>query len=78
MMTPPPRSSLLDSSGAIAEIELVPDTDNVITFSKRGFIKRQRGETFQVQGRGGRGACCFPPCHKVLHRRSLTLPCNTI
>lgn len=46
---------LLDESGKIAEIELVPNNENIITFSKRGFIKRVAGETFQVQARGGTG-----------------------
>jgi len=51
----PRRSALLTESGAIDDSALVADTEDLILYSRRGFIKRVHAEAFRVQARGGTG-----------------------
>ena len=48
--------AVVDSKQAAAAV--IPNEPSIIVFSKRGYIKRMRADTFNVQGRNGRG---MPP-----------------
>ena len=61
----PRRSAILEpaaqKSSALDEISVIPNEPSIIVFSKRGYIKRMRADTFNVQARGGRGAESLRP-----------------
>lgn len=50
------RSALVQDAGVeIREVDTIPNAPCVITYSKKGYIKRMPAETFSLQARGGRG-----------------------
>ena len=51
-----PRRSVIDEAGADIDIEsLIAEEDMVVTFSHRGYVKRQPASDYRAQRRGGRG-----------------------
>lgn len=44
-----------DVSGEVSDEDLIPDVRVLITFTSRGYIKRQAADTYRTQRRGGRG-----------------------
>ncbi|MFV9506645.1 MAG: DNA gyrase subunit A [Oscillochloridaceae bacterium umkhey_bin13] len=44
-----------DVSGEVSDEDLIPDIRVLITFTDRGYIKRQAADTYRTQRRGGRG-----------------------
>ena len=51
-----PRRSMIDEAGADIDIEsLIAEEDMVVTFSHRGYVKRQPVSDYRAQRRGGRG-----------------------
>lgn len=63
-----------DSSDAGAQAEIQEDESSVIpnepcfvVFSKRGFVKRLKSDTFATQKKGGRGAKCSLVLWHVKH-----------
>lgn len=51
----PRRTEILEASSDISIHDLIPDEEQVITISVRGYIKRMSPDEFQEQKRGGRG-----------------------
>jgi len=53
------RRSMLSAEAAdtFDATAVVHNEPSFVLFSKRGFIKRMRADTFHVQRRNGRGAC---------------------
>jgi DNA gyrase subunit A len=49
------RTRILEASSDISIHDLIPDEEQVITVSVRGYIKRMSPDEFQEQKRGGRG-----------------------
>ena len=47
------EAAVVDSQQAAASV--IPNEPSIIVFSKRGYIKRMRADTFNVQNRNGRG-----------------------
>ena len=51
-----PRRSTIDEAGADIDLEsLIAEEDMVVTFSHRGYVKRQPVSDYRAQRRGGRG-----------------------
>ena len=44
-----------DVSGEVSDEDLIPDIRVLISFTDRGYIKRQNADTYRTQRRGGRG-----------------------
>jgi DNA gyrase subunit A len=44
-----------DVDGEVSDEDLIPDVRVLITLTDRGYIKRQQGDTYRTQRRGGRG-----------------------
>jgi DNA gyrase subunit A len=44
-----------DVTGEVSDEDLIPDIRVLITFTDRGYIKRQAADTYRTQRRGGRG-----------------------
>jgi DNA gyrase subunit A len=44
-----------DVDGEVSDEDLIPDLRVLITLTDRGYIKRQQGDTYRTQRRGGRG-----------------------
>ncbi len=44
-----------DVNGEVSDEDLIPDVRVLITLTDRGYIKRQPGDTYRTQRRGGRG-----------------------
>lgn len=59
----PRRSMMMDApvgGSDVESISVIPNEPSIIVFSKRGYIKRMRADTFNVQNRNGRGALQGP------------------
>lgn len=41
----------------LTDEDVIPNTPSLVTFSSRGYIKRMPVSTWDVQKRGGKGAC---------------------
>ncbi len=52
-----PRRTLVmaDQNGDIADEDLIPNTEVLVTISSRGYIKRLPSDTYRAQRRGGKG-----------------------
>lgn len=51
----PRRTSLVRDTGDLSDIDIVPNTPMIITYSTKGYIKRIQPDAFSVQKRGGKG-----------------------
>ncbi len=49
------RTSIEPVSGEVDIEDLIPEEDDVVTFTNMGYIKRQPVEVYNIQKRGGRG-----------------------
>lgn len=49
------RTEIMDETGEILIMDLVPDEEVVVTISHSGYIKRTPASTYRSQGRGGKG-----------------------
>ncbi len=49
------RSEIIEDEGTIDNEQLIPREDMVVTFSHRGYVKRQAVSDYRTQRRGGRG-----------------------
>lgn len=50
------RSRIIpDATGEVSDEDLIPDIRVLISFTDRGYIKRQAADTYRTQRRGGRG-----------------------
>ncbi|MDO8577528.1 MAG: DNA gyrase subunit A [Candidatus Wildermuthbacteria bacterium] len=46
---------VVSAVGEIAEVDLIPQEDTVVTLTQGGYIKRINPETYKIQKRGGKG-----------------------
>ena len=49
------RSKMVEDEGDLSEMDIIPNSPMIITFSQKGYIKRMTPDTFSVQKRGGKG-----------------------
>ena len=49
------RTRIAHITGELADEDLIPDEDCVVTITRRGYAKRQPTDTFRIQGKGGKG-----------------------
>ncbi len=51
----PRRTEILEDQGEVVEEDLIPREDVVVTFSKRGYVKRVPANLYKTQRPGGKG-----------------------
>ena len=49
------RTEIIDAEADVADEDLIPENDVIITISESGYIKRLTFDTYRLQNRGGRG-----------------------
>ena len=49
------RTEIIDAEADVADEDLIPENDVIITLSESGYIKRLTFDTYRLQNRGGRG-----------------------
>ncbi len=49
------RTEITGEAARVTDLDLIPDEDQAVTISHRGYIKRLPLDTYRVQGRAGRG-----------------------
>jgi DNA gyrase subunit A len=49
------RTEITGEAARVTDLDLIPDEDQAVTISHRGYIKRLPLTTYRAQGRGGRG-----------------------
>lgn len=49
------RSRLVEYEGELKVTDIIPNSPMIITFSRRGYVKRMQPDEFSVQRRGGKG-----------------------
>ena len=65
-----------DVSGEVSDEDLIPDIRVLISFTDRGYIKRQAADTYRTQRRGGRGIKGMGTREQDIVRHLLT--CSTL
>ena len=63
-----PRCTVMstEASSSMSVEDIIPNSQSLVVFSRKGYIKRIPADTFSVQHRGGRGelCCAHPSVHE--------------
>jgi len=52
-----------EASGSMSIEDIIPNSQSLVVYSRKGYIKRIPADTFAVQHRGGKGECCHALCN---------------
>lgn len=55
-----------EASSAMSMEDIIPNSQSLVVYSKKGYIKRIPADTFAVQNRGGKGTSMFTSCMHFL------------
>lgn len=55
-----------EASSAMSMEDIIPNSQSLVVYSKKGYIKRIPADTFAVQNRGGKGTSIFTSCMHFL------------
>ena len=63
------RRTLMSSeaSSAMSMEDIIPNSQSLVVYSKKGYIKRIPADTFAVQNRGGKGMSSSTSCMRFSH-----------
>lgn len=56
-----------EASSAMSMEDIIPNSQSLVVYSKKGYIKRIPADTFAVQNRGGKGMSLLPSCMRLCH-----------
>lgn len=69
-----PRRTVMsvEASSSMSVEDIIPNSQSLVVFSRKGYIKRIPADTFSVQHRGGRGGS------SLCHSQPLVFACITL
>lgn len=72
-----PRCTVMsaEASSSMSVEDIIPNSQSLVVFSRKGYIKRIPADTFAVQHRGGRGVIPMSPSLLLSHPHT---PCTVV